>query len=178
VVASPSWPAGAPVTRVFLGWCCAKQLMPAAGGADRRSAKNAAAPMQQSRQAHHAARPATLPEGPCIAGASEAGTKGALKATLEAERLLPEQADPRAQGADLGFGAPAGLEPATYGEEVRHNPSAQWCLGRSPQVELTLPSVWLHPDGHRHNDRIARGIASLGPLEDSKHCAFLVRSCG
>jgi hypothetical protein len=152
--------------------------MPAAGGADRRSAKNAAAPMQQSRQAHHAARPATLPEGPCIAGASEAGTKGALKATLEAERLLPEQADPRAQGADLGFGAPAGLEPATYGEEVRHNPSAQWCLGRSPQVELTLPSVWLHPDGHRHNDRIARGIASLGPLEDSKHCAFLVRSCG
>jgi hypothetical protein len=36
----------------------------AAGGADRSSAKNAAAPMHQSREAHHPARPLHSPEGP------------------------------------------------------------------------------------------------------------------
>jgi hypothetical protein len=36
----------------------------AAGGADRSSAKNAAAPMHQSRDAHHPARPLHSPEGP------------------------------------------------------------------------------------------------------------------
>jgi hypothetical protein len=35
----------------------------AAGGADRRSAKNAAAPNDQSRKAHHPAWPLHSPEG-------------------------------------------------------------------------------------------------------------------
>jgi hypothetical protein len=37
--------------------------MAAAGGADRRSAKNAARPINQSREAHLAAWPLTPPEG-------------------------------------------------------------------------------------------------------------------
>jgi hypothetical protein len=36
----------------------------AEGGADRRSAKNAAKPLNQSREAHHPARPLHAPEGP------------------------------------------------------------------------------------------------------------------
>jgi hypothetical protein len=35
----------------------------AQGGADRRSAKNAAAPINQSRAAHHSARPLHSPRG-------------------------------------------------------------------------------------------------------------------
>jgi len=35
----------------------------AEGGADRRSAKNAAAPINQSREAHHSARPHHSPKG-------------------------------------------------------------------------------------------------------------------
>jgi hypothetical protein len=35
----------------------------AAGGADRRSAKNAATPMNQSREAHHPAQPLYSPYG-------------------------------------------------------------------------------------------------------------------
>ncbi len=35
----------------------------AEGGAGRRHAKNAAAPMDQSREAHHSARPLHSPEG-------------------------------------------------------------------------------------------------------------------
>jgi len=35
----------------------------AEGGADRRSAKNADAPINQSREAHHSARPHQSPEG-------------------------------------------------------------------------------------------------------------------
>jgi len=55
----------------------------------------------------------------------------------------------------------AGLEPAPYGLEVRHDPSA-WCWrGESPQVESSSPSAWLHPGQHGNNDRIAKGIASL-----------------
>jgi hypothetical protein len=37
--------------------------MAAGGGAGRRSAKNAAAPMDPSREAHHPARPLHSPEG-------------------------------------------------------------------------------------------------------------------
>jgi hypothetical protein len=64
---------------------------------------------------------------------------------------------------------PAGLEPATYGLEVRHDPCA-WCRrGASSQVASDLPSAWSHPGRHRDNDRIANGIASLttGPANTS-----------
>jgi hypothetical protein len=44
-------------------WQPGQAQIAATGGADRRSAKNAAAPMNQSREAHHAARPLHPPEG-------------------------------------------------------------------------------------------------------------------
>ena len=44
-------------------WRCARHLNAAGGGAGRRSAKNAAAPMNQSREAHHSAWPLHSPEG-------------------------------------------------------------------------------------------------------------------
>jgi hypothetical protein len=55
-----------------------------------------------------------------------------------------------------GFGAPlAGLEPATYGLEVRQSLSV-WCrLGASPQVASGPPSAWWHPGRLRPIDRIA-----------------------
>jgi hypothetical protein len=45
------------------GWQPRPARIAAAGGADRRSAINAAAPMDQSRAAHLAARPLHSPEG-------------------------------------------------------------------------------------------------------------------
>src|SRR5215211_328393 len=65
-----------------------------------------------------------------------------------------------------GFGAPlAGLEPATYGLEVRHDPSAWSWLGASLQVGSGASSKQSRPDQPCHNDRIAIGIASLGRTE-------------
>jgi hypothetical protein len=44
-------------------WRCGQHLIAAAGGAGRRSAKNADAPINQSREAHLPARPLRSPEG-------------------------------------------------------------------------------------------------------------------
>ena len=65
-----------------------------------------------------------------------------------------------------GFGAPlAGLEPATYGLEVRHDPSA-WCRrGVSPQVGSDPSSDRFHRSRGRGIDRIARWIATAALLE-------------
>jgi len=49
-----------------------------------RSVKIADAPMNQSREAHHPARPLHSPEGPCTHGRSEPDTTGGLKATVAA----------------------------------------------------------------------------------------------
>jgi hypothetical protein len=49
--------------RTTLGDNQARLEIAAAGGADQRSAQNAAAPMDQSREAHHPARPLHSPEG-------------------------------------------------------------------------------------------------------------------
>jgi hypothetical protein len=45
-------------------WRCGRHLIAATGGAGRRSAKIAAAPINQSREAHHPARPHHSPKGP------------------------------------------------------------------------------------------------------------------
>jgi hypothetical protein len=52
----------------------------AASGAHRRSAKNADAPMNQSREAHHPARPAPLPEG---------DQSGGVPSSVQGVRLPP-----------------------------------------------------------------------------------------
>ena len=48
-------------------------LNAAGGGAGRRSAKNTAAPINQSREAHHSARPHHSPEGGQPAAQTAAG---------------------------------------------------------------------------------------------------------
>jgi hypothetical protein len=63
------------------------------------------------------------------------------------------------------FAPLAGLEPAPYGLEVRHHPSAWWCLGLSLQVALGPPSGRSYPSRSSYSDRIAREIATQrGPL--------------
>jgi hypothetical protein len=59
--------------RYHLEWQPSPAEIAAEGGADRRSAKNAAAPMDQSREAHRSARPLHSPEGghnPHVTGTS------------------------------------------------------------------------------------------------------------
>ena len=75
--------------------------------------------------------------------------------------MTTEQARQSLQGSDLGVLAPpAGLEPATYGLEVRQHPSG-WCHpGASTQVGSGSPSGQLHRERLCDNNRIARGIAS------------------
>jgi hypothetical protein len=68
-----------------------------------------------------------------------------------------------------GFGATlAGLEPATYGLEVRHGPSAWWCLGASPPVGSGLSSDQWRRGRSGDDDRIASGIAITACLEWSR----------
>ena len=62
------------------------------------------------------------------------------------------------------FAPLAGLEPAPYGLEVRHELSG-WCsLGASSQVESGVSSGRFHPDRGCYNDRIARWIATHAAL--------------
>ena len=56
-------PVVVPVVPGHLEWQPGWVEIAAGGGADRRSAKIAAAPMDQSREAHHPARPHHAPEG-------------------------------------------------------------------------------------------------------------------
>ena len=58
----------------------------------------------------------------------------------------------------------AGLEPATYGLEVRHDPSVWWQLGLSLLVDSGPWSRLLHPGWGRYSDRIARRIATITHL--------------
>jgi hypothetical protein len=97
-----------------------------------------------------------------LEGASEPGTDGWLSRQPVGAKGLPQSKHGHVLNAlTCTFVPPAGLEPATYGLEVRHEPSA-WCRrGASSQVASDLPSAWSHPGRHRDNDRIATGIASL-----------------
>ena len=59
------------------------------------------------------------------------------------------------------FAPLAGLEPATYGLEVRHDPS-DWChRGASALVGSGSSSDQWHRGRFRDNDRIATWIASV-----------------
>jgi hypothetical protein len=57
----------AELLRYHFEWQPSQAQMAAVGGADRRSAKNAAKPMHQSREAHHPARPLHPPKRPLTA---------------------------------------------------------------------------------------------------------------
>jgi hypothetical protein len=70
-------------------------------------------------------------------------------------------ADTPSRPLTCSFAPLAGLEPATYGLEVRHAPSARWCPGASPQVGSGSSSNQCHRGRLRDNDRIATGIACL-----------------
>jgi hypothetical protein len=59
-VKQPGWPVSCGTTRRGNQ---GRLEIAAIGGADRRSAKNAAAPINQSREAHRSARPYHSPEG-------------------------------------------------------------------------------------------------------------------
>ena len=61
LVVSPAWVRG--VRHHHSEWQPGQAEIAAAGGADRRSAKNADRPMNQSREAHHSAWPLHSPEG-------------------------------------------------------------------------------------------------------------------
>jgi hypothetical protein len=82
--------------------------------------------------------------------------------------MTAEQARQVLYGSGLGVCAPpAGLEPATYGLEVRHHPSAWSYLGASPQVASSLSSAWLHPRRHSDSEGIAKEIASTSGLNEA-----------
>jgi hypothetical protein len=89
-------------------------------------------------------------------------TEHALSCSLRRNdhRGRPRYNGHRSRPLTCRFAPLAGLEPAPYGLEVRHDPSGWWPLGASPQVALSLPSAWLHPGWHDDNDQIANGIAS------------------
>jgi hypothetical protein len=62
------------------------------------------------------------------------GTEGSLKAPGGAEGLPQSKRLARLKPLTWAFAPLAGLEPALHGLEVRHDPSAWWRLGASPQV--------------------------------------------
>jgi len=68
-------------------------LIAAVGGVDRRSAKNAARPMKQSREAHRSARPLHSPEGPSPLGRPTLEAKPAVK---RGDLVRPQVKFPRA----------------------------------------------------------------------------------
>jgi hypothetical protein len=122
--------------------------------------EGADAPLNQSREAHHAARPLHSPEGLMPSEASEPASRRGDEGTGGASRLPQSKHGRRLKALTCTLAPLAGFEPAPYGLEVRHNPSA-WChADASPQVASDLPSAWSHPGRHRDNDRIANGIAS------------------
>jgi hypothetical protein len=67
-------------------WQPGQAEIAAVGGADRRSAKNASAGMNQSREAHHSARPLHSPLGGHDQGepTARADYRGPLKPTANA----------------------------------------------------------------------------------------------
>jgi hypothetical protein len=65
---------------------------------------------------------------------------------------MPREQARQPVGAELGLGARIGLEPATYGLEVRQSLSAWCCGGASPQVGSGRPSDRLHPGRSRYSD--------------------------
>jgi hypothetical protein len=119
--AAPSRVVSAPVSRHSLPSTVRRHLIAAAGGRDRRSAKNADRPMHQWREAHHTARPLHSPRGPCIRRRFRTRHRWvALKATRRRQGIATEQARPRAQRADLHVCAPGRIR--TCNLRIRSRP--------------------------------------------------------
>ena len=140
----------------------------AAGGAD--------APMNQSREAHHAARPLHSPRGHALAGAPKSGTPPwvHLKVTRRSWRIAIRASSSFSSSyvkpLTCMFAPPAGLEPAPYGLEVDPPPSMAsrmvWSLlvksvGSSSRYgPVTRCSAWRNDQG---NDRVQGSDRSRSP---------------
>jgi hypothetical protein len=119
------------------------------GGVGRRRAKNAATPMNQFAKRTTRRGRTNSPKGPRTRGElRNPGTVGWLSRQPGGAEGLPQSKHGHMLKALTCTFAPlAGLEPAPYGLEVRHHPSA-WCRrGASSQVASDLPSAWSHPGG-------------------------------
>lgn len=105
------------------GWEPGQAEMAAAGGTGRRSAKNAATPQESiARSAPHGAA-APLPEGTMHPQASEPASRRSSEGAVGGEGLPQSKQGQRLNALTCTFAPPAGFEPATYGLEVRHEPS-------------------------------------------------------
>ena len=91
-----------------------------------RSAKNAAAPLHQSRESHHSARPLHAPEGAMRSRALSTRHQelAPLKQPVGAKGLPQSKHGRSLNALTCGFAPLAGLEPAPHGLEVRQHPSA------------------------------------------------------
>jgi hypothetical protein len=123
-----------PKTRALVphrrAWSPGPAELAAAGGADRRSAKNAAPPMNQSREAPYGAA-APLPRGPCKRTHTNRHQGVALKAPSEL-RDCHRQAQSRAQAADLHLCAPGRTRTCTL--RIRSRPTTVHAVVRGGVV--------------------------------------------
>jgi hypothetical protein len=128
-------------------WRCGRYEIAAGGGADRRSAKIAAAPLPRGR--------------PIISRRFRTWRQEvALSNPSEGEGCHLSKQAPALKPLTWAFAPLAGLEPAPYGLEVRHDLSAWCCHGASPQVGSGPSSNPSQPGEPCYSDRIAREIAS------------------
>jgi len=79
--------------------------------------------MNQSREAHHPARPLHSPEGHALAGIGT-DVKASSEGPFGAEGLPQSKHSQERKPLTCMFAPLAGLEPTTYGLEVRQHPSA------------------------------------------------------
>ena len=109
----------------------------------------------------HSAWPLHSPEGALTSRRLRTWHQSLLsRQPVRGEGLPPEQAALALKPLTCALAPLAGLEPATYGLEVRHDPSAWYHPGASPQVGSGLSSNRSPPDRLRDNNRIAKRIAT------------------
>jgi hypothetical protein len=132
-------------------------LTAAQGGADRRSAKNANRPMNQSREAHHSASPHPSPEGVYSPGRSEtvheATSDPSVTASLQPsghQRPRPGRHDPSAC-RERGYGT--------------HKPRGQGCAQLPLCDQPSIEPCWI-----LHDQRsCSAGLLALGRRADPSH---------
>jgi hypothetical protein len=137
----------------------------AAGGTDRRSAKNAARPINQSREAHLAACPLHSPAGgQCTPRRFRPSSRSWRLSgnSFKARDCHKASTSDGLKPLTCRFAPPAGLEPATYGLEVDPPPSKPCCRVPFWLVRSGSPSRWCGPvalngtwKNDRPNDRLA-----------------------
>jgi hypothetical protein len=108
----------------------------AAGGADRRSAKNADRPMNQSREAHHAARPHHSPEGASSLGRSE--TINRSDQAIPCHRHAPTERPARRHARDGMTLAPAA---SGYGTHLSRGPGMCSVSAMRPAQHRAIPDT-------------------------------------